>query len=249
MARHKFSELSQLGLSDKEIAVYSALLGLGRSSVLDTSKMAEVERTTTYRILETLHQRGLVETVKEGKRIKWVAKDPKSLLDLVDETRKTVRALLPELSSLYEKQEGKPKLIFLEGENVIRKAFREAILKGKEGGTILAFSPESALYPLFSGKGWPEIVQLRVKKKILSRILIPSVSQAPGYRVGIDKKNLREIKLVERKLYPFKATVSVFDRMVMLITTRKKSLAVMIEDEEIADTMRMIFELAWRATK
>jgi sugar-specific transcriptional regulator TrmB len=47
------SLLTQLGLSDKESALYLALLELGQADVADTAKKAGVKRSTAYVLLES----------------------------------------------------------------------------------------------------------------------------------------------------------------------------------------------------
>ena len=49
--------LTKLGLSDKEIAVYTALLSLGSAPVRSVSELAKVNRGTSYDILKSLRKR------------------------------------------------------------------------------------------------------------------------------------------------------------------------------------------------
>lgn len=61
--------LSKFGFSDKEISVFSALLELGTSVVSDLAKKADINRSTTYVILESLDKQGVIK-VTENRGIK-----------------------------------------------------------------------------------------------------------------------------------------------------------------------------------
>jgi sugar-specific transcriptional regulator TrmB len=52
-------ELTKLGLSEKEAKVYIAGLELGKATILELSKKAEVKRGTCYEIVMNLSNLGL----------------------------------------------------------------------------------------------------------------------------------------------------------------------------------------------
>ena len=54
--------LGKFGLSENEQEVYLLLLKRGWSTALQLARAGKVKRTTLYRVLETLAQKGLVET-------------------------------------------------------------------------------------------------------------------------------------------------------------------------------------------
>ena len=57
----KFSSLKKLGVSEQEIAVYTALLKHGPSSAAQLSESTNIHRTNVYSILIKLKNRGFVE--------------------------------------------------------------------------------------------------------------------------------------------------------------------------------------------
>ena len=61
--------LQDIGLNEKESKVYLALLAVDNSSVLDLSKKTELNRSTTYVVLETLAKKGLVSETTVGKKL------------------------------------------------------------------------------------------------------------------------------------------------------------------------------------
>ena len=69
-------ELSHVGLSDKEAAVYLAAMELGPAVVQDIAKKAEVNRATTYVMIESLASRGMMSTFVKGKKRYFAAEPP-----------------------------------------------------------------------------------------------------------------------------------------------------------------------------
>ncbi|KKR30424.1 MAG: Transcriptional regulator, TrmB, partial [Parcubacteria group bacterium GW2011_GWC1_39_8] len=71
--------LKDIGLSDKEAAVYLALLSFDKALVSDISEKAKIKRPTTYVILETLAKKGLVSESNIGKKTFYIAEPPEKL--------------------------------------------------------------------------------------------------------------------------------------------------------------------------
>src|SRR3989338_386223 len=111
------NELKKIGLSDKEAKVYLAGLELGKASVQDIAKKAGVNRTTVYVMVGSLENRGLMKTMKVGKRTFFVSENPDTFLDVLKKSKKEIeekemeiKEILPELKSLYNVAPGKPKI-------------------------------------------------------------------------------------------------------------------------------------------
>lgn len=112
----KYQEvLTKIGLSDKESAVYIALIELGPSTVSELSRKTGLHRPALYKIVPELQTKGLVSTSPKGKLRQYVAESPEKLNALVDTTRKSVASMIPELKSLFQTQYSKPTVKLLEG--------------------------------------------------------------------------------------------------------------------------------------
>ena len=59
--------LEQLGLSQREISIYLALLKLGTASIRDIASQTEINRGTTYETLKDLARKGIVSYFPKGK--------------------------------------------------------------------------------------------------------------------------------------------------------------------------------------
>ena len=77
------NDLMDIGLSEKEAAVYLALLELGSDTVQHIAKKSAVNRATTYVILDSLKKKGVVSTVEKGTKTHFQAESPESLRKLI----------------------------------------------------------------------------------------------------------------------------------------------------------------------
>src|SRR5579872_7461086 len=119
--------LKNFGLSEKEIAVYLALIELGPSSVREISAKSKVNRGTTYDILKSLMDLGIVSYYNKESKQYFVAEPPERLLAAIDqkkenldEVRSNVEQSLPLIRTLFEKQGGKPAVKLYEGAKGIK---------------------------------------------------------------------------------------------------------------------------------
>ncbi|MCH2222625.1 MAG: ArsR family transcriptional regulator, partial [Dechloromonas sp.] len=80
----KNDSLYQIGLDDREINIYKALLRLGPASIRDVAAEAGVNRGTTYETLKQLATKGVVNYLPRGKRRVFQAEEPEQLLQLAE---------------------------------------------------------------------------------------------------------------------------------------------------------------------
>src|SRR5471030_780616 len=134
--------LKNFGLSEKEIAVYLALIELGPSSVREIAAKSKVNRGTSYDILKSLIASGIVSYYNKESKQYFIAEPPEKLLSAIDqkkedleEVRKNVQNSLPLIKTLFEKQGGKPSVKLYEGAKGIKQILEDVL-------EVLAESPE-----------------------------------------------------------------------------------------------------------
>ena len=108
------SELKHLGLSEKEALVYLSALALGPSPVQDISEKANVNRATTYVMIEMLAARGLMSTFEKEKRRYFIAESPDRLSSILriqqkelEEKQNEFQKTLPALMELFQAESSK----------------------------------------------------------------------------------------------------------------------------------------------
>jgi len=244
---NKFRSIQKIGLSDKETSIYLSLLEIGKGSVLEISRKSGVERATAYRVLEELRLKILVQQFKENGKNHWAALHPRYLKEYVQKKKRTVSELFPDLEAIYNLNEEKPKLSYFEGDEDLKSLTLNIIREVKRGGEILSFSAPTAAYGYFGKKKFKKGVEERADKQITTKMLIPSTKKIPEYKLGMDWKMWRHIKVVDEERFPFKASINIWNNKISLLTVKSHPIGVVVESKDLATTFRSIFELLWSA--
>ncbi len=246
-------QLKQVGLSDKQAKVYLAALELGEASALQISRHSGVNRVTCYQALDRLAAEGLVREVKVEGKSRFVAEMPKKLLEnLLDRKINTERQILalekvlPELESLYNYSEVKPKIRFYEGVEGLKQIYQDTLEEKKE---ILAFTAYHRVDA--SLKRWLDkyYIPQRVKRNIFAKVIAPSSEFARKFK-RLDSRQNRHTLLVPADKFPFSIEVNIYGNKVAIISfVKKEMMGVIIESKEVAATFRLIFQLAWQGAE
>jgi len=94
--------LKELGLSQQESRVYIDLLRGGIQTVMQLSKKENIPRSTIYRIIETLKEKGFVEKILKKKTALFKAIPIKKLDFLITEQEHKLETLKSTMQSLQE---------------------------------------------------------------------------------------------------------------------------------------------------
>lgn len=238
-----YKELQKIGLNEKEAKVYLALLELGRASVLRISKKAGLKRPTVYLILDSLIEKGLIILMPKEKKNFYIAEKPLKFLDLLKEREKNLKELLPNLSALYQKGEYKPDIRYYEGKEALENIYME-IIKAPE---IWFFATSAKLF----NETYPEIYEMGLaifeRQKTKTREIVSSELFDLKYAKKYNNPPLRNIRVLPKDLI-WHADSAIYEGK-LAIFSLKKFFAIIIENEDIVESYKTIFELCWRSAK
>lgn len=244
--------LTDFGLSDKEAVVYLSLLELELAGVQEIAKKAGINRSSTYVVLESLKAKGLVGTSDDKKVRQFVAASPEMLHRVAseqarkqEEIRKSINEIVPELKALHKATKLKPKVSVFEGKEGLMAAF-EDILYCKEKLVRISSSLMN-LVTIIPQNFFPDFVQKRISLGIKMHGIHPND--------GINKK-LMEIHpgfdtpiLIPKDKYKFPADMAIYDDKIGYMSPENGGIAILIENKEIANVMKNMFDLAWEEAK
>ncbi len=248
-------KLKKIGFSEKEALVYTHLIRLGAQPASTIAKRAEINRTTTYDIIETLTKRGLVSSTKKGGATYFRALPPKELINYLEREKiehtkklekqqKEMEELLPALMSLENPESTKPKVTFYEGEKGMRQAYEDTLTSSED---ILAYANVEDMHkglPNF----FPEYYKRRgVEKNIHIKCIAPD-NKTSKERHKQDKKENREMVLIPTEEFDFSPEINIYDDKVLYASWREK-MAIIIKSKEIADFHKQMYKLCWKAAK
>lgn len=106
--------LQSYGFSDKEAKVYLTSLELGSSLASTIARRAEINRGTTYSILEDLKRRGIASENMRDELKYFSVLNPEILFKREEEKYEKMKASLPDLLAITQKFGSRPKTQFFE---------------------------------------------------------------------------------------------------------------------------------------
>ncbi|KKU26539.1 MAG: Transcriptional regulator, TrmB [Candidatus Magasanikbacteria bacterium GW2011_GWA2_46_17] len=236
--------LKLFGIKEKPAQVYTALLTLGSSSVMDVAKKASLKRPMVYIYLEELLSDGFVQKITIGKKEYYQAVSPKFLETKLEQNLLQLKKEMPELELLHEQGQGRPKITIFEGEKGLNLVYEE-ISKTRE---LMFWSDLFAVEKLFPNI-YRKINQATAEKKIYTREIIADTAdaRASARRWAATAGEHYDSRLATGPIYNDSV---IYDNVVAMFRLQQQNLFVVrIEDPTIAITMKTIYEMAWLAAK
>jgi sugar-specific transcriptional regulator TrmB len=238
--------LQKFGFSDKEIRVYLALLKHGPLPVRKIAAATDINRGTTYDILKSLKEQGLVSYYHQATHQYFVAEDPERLNDLLTEkqrvlenARQELQATIPELRSMREVGGGKPVVKFYEGANGIRTILLD-VLDTMEQASIKEYCVySSADIRKYLYEKFPDFTEHRIKRKIAVKIIALGEG---GQELGMDERRW----LTQKGGAPTYIIIYHNKTALISVTEDKTPLGIIIEDAGLAQTQKFLFENQWQ---
>jgi len=230
--------LQELNISNKEVEVYLALLISGSHGATAIAKKAKLNRVTTYHLLRSLQERGLVSyTIKSGVKY-FQAVDPKAIYRILKEKEERFMDILPQLESMKESILEHPKVEVFEGKEGLKSIMDDWINTKQD---IIGIGSEALDETI--GFYFPHFIKRRVKENIKIRIMFQKSKYAQQMRKK-DRSELRETKII--KCGNLTTGVYVYGNRASFLTfIKEQPLGLVIEDKSIVNTIKAMLELLW----
>ena len=244
-----------------EVKIWTALLSRGVSTAGELSDIANVPRSRSYDILESLEKKGFV-VMKIGKPIKYIAVSPK---EIVDRVKKNVRIESDEKIKRLEELKGTDVVdelnnLHTQGIELVEPAdlsgslkgrhnlynHMELIIKGAEDTVTIMTTTQGLLRKI---EGLKPVFEQIKKRGVKVRIAAPLTKDAiPALK---DLGNVAEIRHTDAKAR-------------FVIVDKKELLFMISDDQEVhptydvgiwvntpffAGALEELFELAWKEMK
>jgi sugar-specific transcriptional regulator TrmB len=232
----EIKKLSKLGLTEAESKIYYAVLKLKNCTVRDISKECGFHRTNIYDILEQLKEKGLIATVKEGKRMRYSVSDPNNFYELLKEKKELLDSIYPELQEIYSTSSEGIQVEVYKGKEGMKVSFRDML---KEKKSIYGYGVKGQLrekLPIFAEQ-WMRDAK---SKKIPYYGIYTQRNNAPGY--------FTEIKYVSKELSGPVATFIYGDKININIWD-PNLVAIVIKSKLVATMFKKHFDLLWKTAK
>lgn len=235
--------LSKAIFTEKQARVYRACLEIGGGKVPEIAREAEIKRSTAYGILDELVKMGVVSVVSKGKQKAYRARDPKSLVDLLDEKKAQISRVLPKLSELFGAHHVKPRIQFFEGRNGVKIIYEDVLgCRSKKVSQIVKAKEHS---DLLGEKFVKDYIHRRVAKGITAYDLHPKSGDVYDEERGVENLRLkRHVRYLPPNVF-HAAMIMIYDNKVAMVSTQEEGFGFIIESREFSATLQGYFEFMW----
>ena len=242
--------LERIGLLPKEITIYLTSLSTGLASASQISKISDLNRSTTYSIFNQLIEKGIAYKVEEKTTTKFAVLDPEALMEYMDrekrekvhfleEQKEQLLSILPELQSLQNFSNSKPKVQFYEGTKGMREAYELTLLAKTELRAYANIEDVHSGLPNF----FPEYYLRRKDKNIFMKAIFTD-NPMSRERAQHDTLEYRKTKFIHEDKYFFSPEMNIWEDKILIVSWKEK-MAVIITSKEIAELQRNTFDLLW----
>lgn len=231
--------LQELGFKRRESQCYTSLLELGSSKVGEIVRKTGIPSSKIYEILDKLMKRGLVSYVIKNNIKHYQATDPKSLINFVEEKKKKIEQVLPELL-LKQKLSHKQSVDMYEGQKAIFTLFVDLISDAKPNESYLVFSINEENKTDQANLFFKNLAVRRKEKKLEVRLL-----KNIKYYVKEKHTNLK----LRYTNFNLPQGITIFKNYVILLSWVESPVAIKIESEIFASQLRNFFNDLWKIAK
>ena len=235
--------LHELGLSEKQVTLYLALLELGQAKASDLAKRTGFKRPSVYDMLNNLVQRGFITCNVQGKRQFFQAEDPRVLLEIPKKIDQHVRKVLPDLQQIFNRNTQKPQLRYYEGVDGIRRITED--LLECQSGEYWYVSDATEITKILGERFLEDFIDRRIEKGLWANAIRIRRSETEMNNMKPGKEYRRRLRFLPHAPLEDIASMHIYDNKVGLISSSKECFAMLIESKEVCTLMKFMWNTLW----
>jgi sugar-specific transcriptional regulator TrmB len=234
------SVLEELGLSKGEVKIYLTLLELGETKVGQVIEKSGMASSAVHNSLNILIDKGLISYIKKGKIKFYRAVPPKQIIDFIEEKKKKVLEILPELEIRQKKAKEKQEAEIFEGWKGITSLLHIMIEDAKKGDEYLFFSADVNEKNEEIQEFFRRYDLKRKEKGLTAKGLVPKY---------LKKLFIGRPLKIKCPNSPIPTNMAICNNNVAIISWEEKPIGYLINSNQIADIFRKFFYEIWDKTK
>ena len=247
--------LIKLWLNDKEISIYLSWLEIWNATIQDLATKSKIKRVTIYSYITSLKAKWFFSEIKKWNRRFFIAEHPKMLFLSIKKRKSEILNIQNELGSIEDNLSSvvstledlykpswtvvKPSVRFYEWIEGIRTVLNDSLSSKEE---IYTYSNVDWIFKYIQGIS-AEYLEKRKENSILKKWLVIDTKNSRKILKDYDNK-VTKIRFLKSVI--FNLEMEIYDWKVSYITfTNNKPVWVIIENKEIYEMHRSLFELNW----
>lgn len=245
--------LKKIGLSNEETEVYLSLLNSGTVTASQIAKQTSVKRTNVYNICDSLITKGLVTKKALARGMAFTPLSPDHLSPLamqleqrIHNAMTSLENILPSLKEQYKLIDERPIITVYEGIEGLKKIYKN-ILEEKDDILLLRSYYDDKRIDLDA------IVMAQIKNQVKTGIHVRTITPLENSTKEVflkhDTPNLVKRHIIHSTQFELPSQIIVYKNKVAMISLKKDIVATLIDNKDISDTFRMLFDFMWEKTE
>lgn len=238
--------LEKAGLTENEAKIYLSLLELGATTTGPLTRHSALHSSRVYEALNSLIEKGLVSFTIISNRKHFSAAEPGKLLDILEEEKREITEILPQLRGIKKEAQAEQKAVIFKGYKGVRTVYDNMVRSLSKGDEILVFGARGREESFMSDTFFKEYTQRRIQKGIKLKILFNEDAKETG-------KFYSKLKNTEVRYMPkgikTPAAVDVYGDNVNILVLKPEPLVFVINSKQVADSYREFFGMMWNISK
>ncbi len=241
--------LKNLGLSEKEAKVYTALLQTNKATAYEVAKYSGLKKPTTYVILDELVDKGIAMKIPRVKTMHYSAISPEDLFAMTKSRIKTAEEVLPELKAISKGRAiKKVRVAYYEGLDGVKEMYRK-LHKEMPGKNYVGFFAHGKNTPEELNELFAKINEKHRKLRIGRKaITVDDKSLNKYFSKDFMYKHNIEIKKLPISKYDSNISIEIYKSYTQIFSHRYLQ-GIVIDNPDIAKTMKQIFKIVWEGTE
>lgn len=233
--------LSDLGLSDKEAALYLSSLALGPTTVQKLALHAGVKRTTVYSVLETLKLKGIINEQISGFKVRYVASPPSALRSLMINRLSVLEDAMPELSALYNLPAGEGLIKHYEGLDAVKSLYEDVLSAVRAGQDYLVLT-DLLRWQRLDARFFGDFASRRARRNVCLRVLSVHSAHAAKKARGEEYAGKMRLLPVDMKIT---TNLVITPQCVVFHQLEPPIEAIMLNNRSVINLQKEMFEMIW----
>ncbi len=236
--------LQKIGLSKKEADIYLTCLEYGPTTITNIARLSGYKRPTLYNLMEGLLQKGFVIIVRRNSKTYYDVEKPKRLLTVLHAREKELEQALPELEIIKNRKQPLPEVEIYDADEAIKNLYDD-IYNQLNSRTETCFLTSISDLKTYAPHILESYMSKIKNKNYIIRELIFDDEQGCKYAKEMKALNIKhEIRLLPND-FPIYNDIALYNGKVSIFSFKIRSSATMIDNLEIAATLKSLFEWAW----
>ncbi|MCB0343973.1 MAG: hypothetical protein KDD66_02600 [Bdellovibrionales bacterium] len=251
-------DLRELGLSDKEVSAYVALIRFGTRTTSFVAKKTGLNRGTAYLALHGLLEKGFASKNVKNNVQYFTGLKPSGIRTHLERRKEEVEQqiqradeLIDQLDQLANPIANKPKVQFYEGQEGARVAMLDSITAQEK--SLRSFLSIHDVADFLGAEFFEDYTNKRITRGPFLRTIrnrskdeIAFSTNPYAKKYLTSRKDRREVRYLGKPI-EFPMSIYLYDEKVMALSSKHEGYGLIIESNDLSSMLKEIFDVMWES--